>query len=208
VIVVGFDPGAWLGWCALAIEGKAARFLAAGVLSVEELGDGALARALHFADAARAELVAIERVTRVLPTLGFQRGAAQQAQRLVDAAWLGGELAAASRGAGRRVLTVQADDVRRHFVAPIAQVGRAGKMPKMDGVLWAAAEQRIALWPSAIRGEGVAYKKRGVDLLADKRSHAADAALLAVYAGTVFAPQGEPAKPPPQAVDAHRGAVA
>ena len=44
-----------------------------------------------------AHLVGIERVLRVVPTVGFQRGAAQQAARLVAAAWIGGEIGVLAR---------------------------------------------------------------------------------------------------------------
>jgi len=184
VIVLGCDPGAWLGWAALAIEGGDARYLDAGVLSVDELGeDRARDRVLLAAARVGAELVALERVRRVLPTLAFQRGAAAQAGRLVDGAWLGGEIAQGCRAAGRHVVMCQADDVRRHFIAPTGVVGRGQKKPDMDAVVLAACNQRIAFWPPRIRGEGAAYRKDGADLMSNRRSHAADAALLALFAG-------------------------
>lgn len=208
MIVLGFDPGAWLGWCALAIDASGPRYLDGGVLSVEELGeDAARDQALHYAAALRVDLVVIERVQRVLPTLAFQRGAAQQAGRLVDAAWLGGELAMGSRCAKRQVLVVAADVVRSHFVAPTGPVARGVKKPKMDGVLTSAVEHFV-LWPTKIGGYGRAYRKDGSDLMSVRRAHVTDAALLALYAGTVLVPQPAVERPPPAPVEPGRRAVA
>jgi hypothetical protein len=205
MIIIAFDPGAWLGWCALAVDAMGPRYLAAGVISVEELGEArAREEALRHADQVRATVAAVERVERVLPTLAFQRGAAQQAGRLVAAAWLGGELAQGCRAAGRPVALVSAEQVRRHYVAPTGVAKRGERKPDMDAAVRAAVEHFV-LWPGAIRGTGAAYRKDGSDLMSDRRAHAYDAALLALYAGTVLAPAPIAATPPPHAQLALRG---
>lgn len=196
-VVLGIDPGAWLGWCALRVEaaahlphrdaGLVASYLAGGVLSVAELGEVSAVRAMSFGlsavlPARLPEKVAIERVERVLPTLAFQRGAAQQAGRLVDAAWIGGLVAGAYREKSVCVTEISADAVRRHFVAPTGPVKRGEKKPDMDGVLLAVAQQRIAGWPEHLPGTGAAYQKSGKDLLSNRRSHVVDAALCALWA--------------------------
>lgn len=183
MIALGIDTGRWLGWTVL----DGVRYLAAGVLDVEELGeDGAVAALVTVAQRARVEVAGIERVTRVIPTLGFQRGAAQQATRLVCAAWLGGELRRALLGTGARVHAPAAEEVRRHFVAPTGPVKRGEKKPDADKVIEAACAQQIAGWPTFIPGTGEAYLKSGKNLASDKRKHAADAALAALYAATVL----------------------
>jgi hypothetical protein len=186
MIVLGIDPGAWLGWCALRVSARVG-FLAAGVISVDEMGeDAAIVGALAFGASCEEgiALAALERVERVLPTLAFQRGAAQQAQRLVDAAWLGGRLLQGllADGPQIRIATPTADCVRRHFVAPVGPAKRGEKKPDMDSVLAAVAAQRIGGWPAKIPGRGAAYRKDGSDLMADRRSHAVDAALCALWA--------------------------
>lgn len=183
MIALGIDVGRWVGWCTL----NGSRFLAGGVLDVEELGeDGVVTELCRIGLDAGVELVALERVKRVLPTLGFQRGAASQATRIADSSWLGGELRRAFLDLEARVETHEAADVRRHFVAPTGPVKKGTKKPDMDEVIEAVCAWKISGWPKTFPGCGAAYKKGGGDLYADRREHVADAAALALYAQAVL----------------------
>ena len=182
MIVLAIDPGAWLGWAALAVA-AGPRFLAGGVIAVEDVGeDAAREEALHHAQVVRAELVAVERPEGIAPgtvraMVAKHAGAtlSSMSQRLVEAAWIGAELAAANRAAGRQVVKVPVGAVRAHY---IESDPRARKRTDMDAAAREAVE-RFVLWPEKIRGTGRAYRKDGSDLLAERREHVFDAALLA-----------------------------
>lgn len=181
--VLGIDTGRWVGWSVIDASATGPKFAAAGVLDVEHLGeDGVREELLVVAARHGVRLVGIERVRRVQAHLAFQRGAASMASALVLSSWLGGTLAEALRGGAREVRTFAAEDVRRHFIAPSGPVGRGQKKPDMDGVVAAAVRQHVTDWAAKIPGEGEAYRKDGSDLMADKRAHAHDAALVALYA--------------------------
>ena len=202
MIVVAYDPGAWLGWAALAVDAAGPRFLAGGVIAVEDVGeDAARDEALHHATVVCAELVAIERPEGIAPgtvraMVAKHAGAtlSSMSLRLVEAAWIGADLAAANRAVGRQVLKVPAGMVRAHY---IESDPRARKARDLDAAAREVVE-RFVLWPEKIRGTGRAYRKDGSDLMAERRAHVFDAALLALYAGTVLAPRPAVAGTPPR----------
>lgn len=191
MIVLGVDPGRWVGWCVLDmpaggdIRGARPSYVAAGVLDAEELGEARLCGALVTNGIDRA---GVERVERVLARRGAFDSA--RATSLVTAAWLGGTVAQALRAASIDVRTPSADAVRAHFVAGVGPRERAtrkaaGETANMDEVVASVCRERIAGWPERLPGTGSAYRRDGSDLLAQRRSHACDAALVALYAASL-----------------------
>lgn len=179
--VLGLDPGAWLGWCVLDLD-IAPAYVEAGVLSIAEIGE----------DAARAEIVAIAERLCVMHA-GVERvrdphvrgchpaAVSSMVVELAASSWLGGELAEALRGLACVVAPVPVEDVRNHALGPLPATHR--KRAIVDDLVLAWCAANVVRWPARIPGRGAAYRQDGADLLAQRRSHACDAALVAVYAG-------------------------
>ncbi len=227
---MGIDPGRWVGWSVLEARGRnivgrvdlATGYVAAGVLDLEELGEAAVVLELQaLALAHRVTRCGIERVIRVQERSAVTRAAmASQATQHVNAAWLGGTVAdrlrntllpmcgACAKATTPRacscssidVRTVQAEQVRAHYIAGVGPVEAkhrkaAGEARDMDGAVAAVVRERVAGWPAKLLGHGAAYmlptKKSGDEptmLRAAAYSHAHDAALVALYVATLGAP--------------------
>lgn len=147
--VLGIDPGKTVGLALLDVGASQARFLDASALDAALL-DGPLMFAT-FAPAP--DLVAIEKVEHVH---GSDRMGSSYAEGLARAAWVGGELAAAARAAGLRVITVEASAWRRAIV---------GSRTASDATIAKAIRLRVPTWPSK------------------SNAHQRDAAGVALWAG-------------------------
>lgn len=181
--VLGIDTGRWVGWALLDVHRGSATYLQAGVLDAQELGEDTVVHSLtrigeHCA------LVGIERVVKVLARRGMFDST--RATDLVTTAWLGGRIFD-SLDRLTRVKRCTADEVRAQYLAPVgpresAKRKAAGEKHDVDGAVLEVCRREIWGWPALIPGSGRAYRKDGGDLLAQHRCHAADAALVGLFA--------------------------